>query len=264
MMHRRAAGATKFLPDIQVSGHRLEAASWTGAANTGTPVLLLHEGLGSVGLWRSFPAQLAASAGADIFAFSRAGYGQSDPCPLPRPLDYMAREAALLPQITARLTPGRHILLGHSDGASIAALAAAERPPDLAGLILIAPHFFVEDISIRAIRAARQAFDTGDLRARLARHHGDPDTAFRGWNDAWLDPAFRHWDIRHTIARWQVPVLAIQGTDDPYGTEAQVAIIGANARQAEVHMIPDCGHAPHHEAEAQCLDLIAGFMRRVG
>ena len=242
---------------------RLEAVRWTAAEPQRTPVVLLHEGLGSCGLWRGFPGALAARTGREILAYSRSGYGASDPCVLPRPLDYMEREAAALPNILGTLGVDEFILAGHSDGASIAALAAGERPAGLRGLILMAPHFFVEDISVTAIRAARHAYETGDLRARLARHHANPDTAFRGWNEAWLDPGFRTWNITSAIAAWRVPALAIQGANDPYGTADQVNVIAEYQSDAEIHLIADCGHAPHLEAPDECMDLLTRFLDRL-
>ena len=248
---------------IDLGRTRLEAMRWTARLSGRSALLLLHEGLGSAGLWRDFPASLAALSGREVLVYSRPGYGYSGPCTLPRPLDYMEREAHSLPALVTQLGLKDYVLLGHSDGASIAALAAANQPKGLRGLILMAPHFFVEDISIRAIRGAQHAYETGDLRNRLARHHADPDMAFRGWNNAWLDPGFRSWDITKTIESWEIPVLALQGNDDPYGTSAQVNVIGERARDADVHLLPDCGHAPHLESRDRSLELISTFLDRI-
>ncbi|MEM9140130.1 MAG: alpha/beta hydrolase [Pseudomonadota bacterium] len=244
----------------------LETLHWPGAAPEA--LILLHEGLGSARLWRDVPQALAAQTGLPAFAYSRLGYGDSDPCPLPRPLDYMAREAALLPQILDhaldQTSARRAILIGHSDGASIAALYGAKADPRVIGLVLIAPHFFVEDISIRAIQTARDAYENGALRRRLARHHADPDAAFRGWNDAWLDPEFRGWDITACLAQIPVPILAVQGRDDPYGTPAQVHVIADHARtKPQIHLLEACKHARHLDQPEATLALISDFARRL-
>ncbi|MEM7635191.1 MAG: alpha/beta fold hydrolase, partial [Pseudomonadota bacterium] len=182
---------------LEVAGHRLEARFIDAAADR--PVLiLLHEGLGSVSQWRDFPDLLARATGCAVLVWSRAGYGKSSPAVLPRPLTYMHDEAAdVLPLIISQLRGRDHVLVGHSDGASIAAIYAGSKPlAGLKGLVLMAPHVFVENISIEGIRTAREAWQTTNLRERLQRHHGDNvDIAFLGWNDSWLDPGFRTWDI---------------------------------------------------------------------
>ena len=195
-----------------------------------------------------------------MIAYSRAGYGNSEPCKLPRPLDYMEREADLLEDVVNALKLDSYVLLGHSDGGSIAALAAGCEQSRLRGLILLAPHFFVEDISLRAIRAATEVYASGELHDRLQRYHADPDIAFHGWSGTWLDPGFREWDITNVIPNWQCPVLAIQGTEDPYGTAAQIEVIERAAAQAETHLLPACGHAPHLETSDQVLGLITTFV----
>ena len=250
------SGAAQHLT-ISAGGDRLEARRWPGARDA-VPVMLLHEGLGSVGLWRDFPQRLAAATGREVVAWSRAGYGRSAPCALPRPIDYMEREALLLPQVLRALDIPRACLLGHSDGGSIAALAG--HLPEVAGLILIAPHFFVEECSVAAIAEARRAYDDGDLRARLSRHHDHVDAAFRGWNDAWLDPAFRDWNIAPCLNRLHVPVLALQGTDDPYGTRAQVDFVASQVAGAQFALIEGCGHAPHLDAADDVLRRVAAFL----
>ena len=238
---------------------RLEARCWGPPPGDAATLVLLHEGLGCVDLWRDFPARLAAATGLGVFAWSRAGYGRSDPCALPRPLDYMEQEAAVLPGLLDSAGIGDRILVGHSDGGSIAALAGSH--PSIRGLVLMAPHFRVEDCSITAIAQARADYGQG-LRDRLAKYHQDPDTAFRGWNDSWLDPGFRDWDITACLGRIEAPVLAIQGADDPYGTPWQVEIIPERcSAPVDVHLLPDCGHAPHLEQAERTLDLITGFVR---
>ncbi len=259
-------GMTELVPEtpsLTIGAVRLEHRVWGAPSEGPTGILLLHEGLGSVSLWRKFPELLAQRTGLGIAAFSRQGYGRSDPCPLPRPLDYMEREAIeVMPRVLDALDIEHVILLGHSDGASIAALCAGREPDSrIGGVILIAPHFFVETCSLEAIAAARVAFETSDLRARLARHHDDPDGAFKGWCDAWLDPGFRNWNIGDCLDGIAVPVLAIQGTNDPYGTEAQVLEVGRRlGPSARVEMIQDCGHAPHLEAPEPTLDIITNFV----
>ncbi len=245
---------------IDADGMALEAARWGKGASE---IVLLHEGLGSVGLWRDFPARLAAATGSGIVAYSRAGYGQSASVPLPRPLSYMHDEAReVLPRVLRAIGARRVILLGHSDGASIAAIHAAA-PTDecaIAGLVLIAPHFFVEEVSITSIAAARTAYQTGDLRARLARHHRDVEAAFRGWNDAWLDPGFRTWRIDSLLPAITAPVLIIQGAADEYGTLAQIAVAEAELpRPPRVEIIAGAGHAPQFSHSERVVAAIRDF-----
>lgn len=261
-MYRDATGATSRF-DIRVGGQRLEAARWAGRNPEGPTVLLLHEGLGCVALWRDFPERLAEATGRGVLAYSRRGYGHSDPCDLPRPLDYMEREASdVLPAVLDQAGLGTVILLGHSDGASIAALhAGLVRDPRVAGLVLLAPHFFVEDCSVTSIAAARLAYEAGGLRAKLARYHNDPDGAFRGWCEAWLDPGFRDWNISAHLKRIAVPVLAIQGQGDAYGTPAQLqALRQETPTPVEIALLQDCGHAPQQERTCETLDLTTRFL----
>jgi pimeloyl-ACP methyl ester carboxylesterase len=246
---------------ITIGADRLEAAWW----GEGAPgIVLLHEGLGSVGLWRDWPAALAAATGGAVFAWSRAGYGRSVACKLPRAFDYHDAEAALLPSVLDAAGAGRCLLIGHSDGATIAALHAASGPDRrVAGLVLMAPHYFVEEISLAGLRAARAAWDGGGLRARLARHHDHVEAAFHGWNDTWLDPAFRGWDVSGRLSGLGVPALQIQGSADPYGTTAQTdALERAAPGLAETLVLP-VGHAPHQEAGAAVLAAIGGFAGRL-
>ncbi len=244
---------------LAVDGHALEIA-WHGA---GDPTLVfLHEGLGSVSLWRDFPAQVAAATGRRAFVYSRRGYGQSEPITPPRPLTYMHDEAALLPAILDAAGIGPAILVGHSDGASIALIHAATGAPRIRGLVLLAPHVFVEDLSVASIGAARVAYLEGDLRARLARHHADVDGAFWGWNRAWLDPGFRAWNLEAFLPAIRVPTLVIQGKDDAYGTLAQVAAIARGLGGPITTAILDaCGHAPHRDQPAATLAAIAAYSR---
>ncbi|MFO0741635.1 MAG: alpha/beta hydrolase [Labilithrix sp.] len=240
---------------IAVGTDQLEVIRWPG----GKPrVLYLHEGLGSARQWRDFPAQI----GLDSYAYSRLGYGSSDPTPLPRPLDYMEREARdFVPRVLDALGLERAILFGHSDGGSIALLTAAAHPSRVEALVLEAPHAFVEDISVKSIAAAKTGYESGDLRSRLSRVHANVDIAFRGWNDAWLDPGFRSWNIEWCLKEVRVPVLLLQGEDDPYGTRAQVdAIARGVSATATVCMIPRCGHAPHRDAPDEVIARTKEFL----
>ena len=246
---------------LTVGGRSLEYRWWGPGAQDAPTIVMLHEGLGCVGLWRDMPARLAEATGLGVMAYSRAGYGQSDPAPLPRPLDYMTREALeVLPKVLLAFGISSPVLLGHSDGATIAAIHAGAFSARSA--ILIAPHFFTEDRGLAEIARARDAFETGDLRSRLARHHADPDCAFRGWNDAWLDPGFRRWDVSGAIDGISAPILAIQGADDPYGSLAQIEAIERRAKSPpDVLILPGCGHAPHLERAGDTLTAIEGFLR---
>jgi len=250
---------------VELGGLRLEYR-WIPAADPGRPVLvLLHEGLGCVDIWRDFPDRLAADTGCAAFVYSRAGYGRSSPVPLPRPLRYMDEEALEgLPRLLDAVGLEEVVLVGHSDGASIALVHAGGADPGgrVRGVIAEAPHLFAEDLSVASIRLAREAYEKGDLRARLARLHGDNvDCAFRGWNDAWLDPGFRSWNIEAYLPRIAVPVLVIQGRDDQYGTSLQYQRIREGcAGPVEVLVLAGCGHSPHRDRPAETLAAMAGFV----
>ncbi len=249
-----------------LDGRGVEAGWWGPAPDTAASLVLLHEGLGSLRLWGRFPALLAAASGLGVFGFSRFGYGASAPAPWPRPLDYMEREASdVLPRVLGGAGIRRCLLVGHSDGASIAAIASGSRPDArVAALVLIAPHFFVEDVALAAIAAARDAYLRGPLRAQLARHHADVESAFRGWNGAWLDPAFRTWDITQFLPAIRLPVLLIQGEADPYGTAAQLrAAERLCAGPVRTRLLPGIGHDPAREARGATIAAIAGFARDV-
>ena len=248
---------------LVVAGTKLEYR-WAGPPPEQAPTLvLLHEGLGSAGLWRNFPEKLSTATGLGVCSYSRAGYGGSDPDPPPWPLSYMERHARqVLPQVLDAIGFRRGLLVGHSDGASIAALHAGRvGDPRVRGAVLMAPHFFVEDLCIEAIREARVAYEQGELRARLQRHHGpNVDNAFYGWNIAWLDPDFRRWDIRDALRGIRVPLLLLQGLADPYGTRAQAdAAQEFCAARVDVHLMEGVGHAPWREAETETLALIRAF-----
>ena len=245
---------------LEVAGQRLEYLS-LGAA---PELVLLHEGLGCVSQWRDFPERLAAASGRGVFAYSRAGYGGSSPCALPRPLSYMEEEAEeVLPALLDAIGFRGGVLLGHSDGASIAAVyAGSQEDPRLEGLILIAPHFFTEPEGLAAIAEARVAYERGELRDRLAKHHGaNVDTAFWGWNRAWLDPDFAAWDITRFLPRITVPTLILQGAADQYGTLRQIEAARAQMTcRLEVEVLADCRHAPQREQPERTLAAIQGFL----
>jgi pimeloyl-ACP methyl ester carboxylesterase len=237
-----------------------------GATDAPPAIVMLHEGLGSAALWGDFPDKLAAATNVPVFAYSRAGYGASSPIARPRPLTYMHDEAlTTLPALLDAIGFHRGLLLGHSDGASIAAIYAGSTPDHrVRGVTLIAPHFITEDVGIAAIRAARAVYETGDLKPRLARWHRDVDGAFYGWNDAWLDPKFRAWDISDALAYIRVPVQIVQGENDQYGTIRQIEIAQEECYcPVEVSLIPGVGHSPQRERPDLALDAIAGFANRI-
>ena len=252
---------------LVAGGHRLEVA-WHGPAPADAPTLVfLHDGIGCVATWRDFPAELARATACGALVYSRAGYGGSDPVALPRPLDYMHQEGrAVLGQLLDAAGVERCILVGHSDGGSIALLHAATpaAEPRVRGLVLEAPHVFVEDCSVSSIERARGEYEAGDLRARLERYHGpNVDCAFWGWNRAWLDPGFRAWNIEDCLPRVAVPVLLMQGVDDPYGTLAQIdAIERQVAGPALRRVLEACAHTPHREQPEATLAAMADFIRR--
>jgi pimeloyl-ACP methyl ester carboxylesterase len=249
---------------LRLNSQRLETA-WWGPAPTEAPTLvLLHEGLGCVALWRDTPALLADATGCGVFAYSRFGYGESDPKPLPWPLSYMQDEARdVLPRVLDAAGIREAILVGHSDGGSIAAAyAGIVRDERLRGVVIIAAHFIVEEQNLAAIRQMRDEYERGGLRARLARYHRHVDVAFHGWNDSWLHPDFRRFDITREVAGITVPILAMQGADDPYGTVAQLDVLQRHARAPlETMLIPGARHAPHLEAKEATLAAIARFTR---
>jgi pimeloyl-ACP methyl ester carboxylesterase len=253
------------MPGIDIAGSRLElvrlpsANPIAGAA----PIVLLHEGLGSVSLWRDFPQRLADATGAEAIVYSRLGYGQSDPIRAPRGVSYMHDEALIvLPELLDRLGIERPILFGHSDGGSIALIHAGGSGRDVSGVVVLAPHVMVEDLSVASIAEAKVAYDTADLKTRLARHHADVDSAFRGWNDIWLHPEFRAWNIEEYLPRIVAPILAIQGEGDEYGTMEQIDRIGRLARDVELLKLADCGHSPHRDQPVAVIAATTDFVRR--
>jgi pimeloyl-ACP methyl ester carboxylesterase len=251
---------------IQVTGGALENGWWGPEPAEAPTLVLLHEGLGSVALWRDVPARLAEATGYGVFAYSRFGYGDSDGTTLPRPMTYMHHEAlVVLPEVLRTAGIKRPVLIGHSDGGSIAAIHAGSVGDGTGikplALVTIAAHFIVEDLNIASIRQIKTEYDSGALRPRLARYHRDVDTAFRGWNDAWLDPRFRDFDITGFLPRIDVPILALQGEDDPYGTDEQLRVFEANVRvPITIQRIAGAQHAPHLEAKDATLAAITSFI----
>ncbi|MEJ8277639.1 alpha/beta fold hydrolase [Pseudonocardia spirodelae] len=224
------------------------------------PLLFLHEGLGSTGLWRGFHRRIAGATGRRAVAYSRLGHGRSARPRAPRTPEFMAVEAAsTVPALCTALRLDRPVLVGHSDGGTIALLAATSLP--VTGVVVLAPHVLVEEFALTAIRDARTAFESGDLRTRMARHHDDPDAAFRGWNDMWLDPAFRDWDVRDALAGITAPVLGIQGEDDPYGSTVHVRSVAERAAGPVTVTELPCGHAPHLELPEETTAAVTGFLR---
>jgi pimeloyl-ACP methyl ester carboxylesterase len=249
---------------LVVDGKRLEVA-WHGPSPGDAPTLVfLHEGLGCVAMWRDFPSRLADATGCGALVYSRLGYGRSDPCPLPRPVRYMHDEGlTVLPQLLEVAGIRDCILVGHSDGASIAIVYAGGTPAKpLRGVISEAAHVFCEDVTVRAIQDAGDAYRHGGLRHGLEKYHGDnADCAFWGWHDAWLHPEFREWNLEEYLPGIGVPLLAIQGEDDQYGTAAQVeAIERGNGEEVQTLLLPDCGHAPHVEQADATLAAMAEFV----
>jgi len=234
---------------------------WIGRERHGRPLIVfLHEGLGSLSMWRDFPDALCAAVNARGLVYSRPGYGRSTPRgPDERwGVDFMHAQAhALLPALLhALLVDDKPWLLGHSDGGSIALLHAARFPERVAGLVVLAPHLFVEEFGLVSIRRAREAYLSTDLKRKLARHHADPDSAFWGWNDIWLAPAFKAWNIEAELASITCPLLAIQGEDDEYGTLEQVRGIARKLAQTRLLVLPRCGHSPHRDQPQAVIDAV--------
>jgi pimeloyl-ACP methyl ester carboxylesterase len=252
------------MPRISAGGLGLEYA-WHGPGPAAAPTLVfLHEGLGSVSTWRRFPERLSEATGCGALVYSRAGHGASDPVSLPRPLRFMHDEALrVLPDALDALAVREAVLVGHSDGASIALIHAGGVPGErVRGLALEAPHVFCEELTLRSIAAAGEHYLSGGLRRALERHHGpNVDVAFWGWSRAWLDPGFRAWNIEQYLPAIAVPVLLIQGADDEYGTVRQLEAIergcGGSVRRL---VLSRCGHAPHRDQPERTLAAMAEFV----
>lgn len=259
------------LVEIDFDGRRIvNEIQWLSPGRDGRPLIVfLHEGLGSVAMWRDFPRALCEAGDCRGLVVSRYGYGRSTPRPAAEKwgVDFMHRQAReALPALfdALQVGPGRRHgapwLLGHSDGGSIALIHAAEFPDAVAGIVVLAPHIVVEDLSVRSIQATRAAYLDTDLRTRLARYHADVDSAFWGWNDIWLDPAFRQWDLRPLLPRLRCPVLAVQGEDDEYGTMAQIEGIQRYAPHTALLKLARCGHSPHRDQPGPLTDAVVRFV----
>lgn len=241
---------------------------WIARDKTHAPLMVfLHEGLGSISMWRDFPQRVCEAAGCRGLVYSRPGYGRSTPRPVEEALntDFMHRQAqevlpTLLDALGVDTATDKPWLLGHSDGGSIALLYAAHFAQCIAGAIVLAPHILVEDVSVSSIAKARTAYLETDLRQRLSRHHDDPDSAFWGWNDIWLRPDFRHWSIESEISAIACPLLAVQGLDDEYGTLEQIRGIARRVPQTQLLELPDCGHSPHRDQPDKLIAAISAFI----
>jgi pimeloyl-ACP methyl ester carboxylesterase len=247
---------------LSVNSVTLEYACFGPPPSQAPTLVLLHEGLGSAGLWRDFPNQLVDATGFGVCAYSRAGYGCSDPVTLPRPLNYMTREATdVLPLVLDAIGFSQGILIGHSDGATIAAIHAGDVcDPRVLGIVLMAPHFFTEAKALSAISGAKLAYESNDLKLRLTKYHRDPDNAFYGWNDSWLHPDFRQWNVTSVLESLHVPVLAVQGLQDQYGTLAQIDIIEKKCPMpVNKLLLDDCRHSPFLDCPSKVLEEITRF-----
>ena len=248
---------------LAVAGGHVEYALWGSSAPGEAPLVLLHEGLGCVSMWRDWPAELARATGREVLAYSRFGYGGSSPAELPRPLDFMTREArSVLPRVLEEAGIEKPVLVGHSDGGTIALLCAAAGEVAIGAVVTLAAHAFNEPRCIEGVEAAREAFRSGELRTRLERHHGDgTDDAFRGWCEAWLDPRFEGWSIEDELGGVGVPLLVVQGRDDAYGTLRQVEVIAdRTAGPCRTLVLDDCGHSPHRDQGPATTGAIARFV----
>jgi pimeloyl-ACP methyl ester carboxylesterase len=255
---------------IHAAGHRLEyqllhrAETSASQRHSTRPVLVfLHEGLGSVALWKSFPQQVVEATSCDALVYSRYGYGRSDRLNASRAVDYMHREALeTLPQVLKALSIEHPVLIGHSDGGSIALLYASHFPTR--GAVVMAPHVFVEDLTVESIAQAKVTFETTNLADKMRRYHEDPEGTFWGWNDIWLDPAFRTWNIEAYLSRIDTPLLLIQGADDQYGTVAQIEAIAKQVcGPVQQLILPNCAHSPHVDQPDATVEAIGGFVAQL-
>jgi pimeloyl-ACP methyl ester carboxylesterase len=243
---------------------------FVGSDNRAKPLMIfLHEGLGSVSMWRDFPARLCDALGCRGLVYSRPGYGQSTPREANEKwgVNFMHVQAravlpALLNALRVDVANNPPHLFGHSDGGSIALIHAASFPKNVASIIVAAPHTFVEKLSVDSIAKTRDVYLNTDLKSKLSRHHRDPDSAFWGWNDIWLDPAFLAWDINALLPNITCPVLAIQGTDDEYGTMAQIDNIAAAIPAATLLKLASCGHSPHRDQPDAVINAVRQFLEK--
>jgi pimeloyl-ACP methyl ester carboxylesterase len=247
-----------------VDGKRLETLWIEPLAAARPTIVMLHEGLGSIALWKDFPQKLASRTGCGVLAYSRYGHGGSDKLMEKRPVKFMHHEGeVVLPDLLDKLGIARPILLGHSDGGSISLIFAGKYPERLQALILEAPHVFVEDLSVASITLAKDQYQTTNMHSKLARYHQHVDKTFWGWNDIWLDPEFRSWNIEEYLPTIRCPVLCIQGEEDEYGTIAQVQAIKAHVPATEILMLPNCKHSPHRDQPGATLERMAEFVAAV-
>ena len=252
------------MPQVTVLGREIEVRMIPGAATGCPPLVFLHEGLGCVSMWRDFPDKVARRVGAPAMIYSRFGYGKSDGLNGPRTLDFMHEEALdVLPELLDTLNIQNPILIGHSDGASIALIHAALARRKSTAVVLMAPHVMVEPVSVESIARITETYETTDLKARLANHHKNVDDAFLGWSRAWLNPQFRSFHLGREAQALAIPALLIQGEDDEYGTLAQLDAIAEVAKgPVQRVVLSNCGHSPHRDQEAAVLDAISGFVER--
>jgi pimeloyl-ACP methyl ester carboxylesterase len=253
--------ATGIVDEVTVDGKRLETLSFPSRTDRRPTIVMLHEGLGSVALWKDFPRRIAESTGCGVFVYSRYGYGGSDQLKEKRPVEYLHHEGdVVLPSLLKEVGIEHPILLGHSDGASIALIYAGKYPDSPRGLILEAPHVFVEDVALEGIARTRTLYQTTDLPNRLGRYHQHANATFWGWNDIWLDPRFRSWNIESYLALIKCPVLAIQGREDEYGTIRQLEAIQTRIPSAQLLLLSGCGHSPHRDQPDATMEAIAQFI----
>jgi pimeloyl-ACP methyl ester carboxylesterase len=251
---------------LELAPLRLEYRMIGPRPNEAPTIVMLHEGLGSVGLWGAFPEQLASATGAGVLVYSRANYGKSSPGTLPRSVKFMDEEALdILPRVLAAIGFERGVLFGHSDGASIATIyAGGVQDHRVRGLVLMAPHFFTEDMGLAEIRRTNADYAAGGLRDKLKRWHRDVDGAFRAWSEPWLNPDFRNWDITEALGYIRVPLLIVQGADDQYGTIKQIEAAQQECYcPVDVAILPGARHSPHRDAPEATLDVTAGFINRL-
>jgi len=246
---------------VTVNGSQVETL-WLAPRLSKLPtIVMLHEGLGSVALWKDFPRDIAERTGFGVFVYSRRGNGNSDGLQEKRSVEYMHDEAETVLPLLLRAAGIEHpVLLGHSDGGSIALIYASKHPNSPRALVLEAPHVFVEELSVESIAKMRTLYETTDFRSKLGRYHRDVDAAFWNWNDIWLDPRFRSWNIESYLGDITCPVLLIQGVNDEYGTIRQVESIQQHIPSAEALLLPDCGHSPHRDQPQATIDRIARFL----
>lgn len=253
------------MPYLMINGMAVEYYRYGPSPAVAPTLIFLHEGLGSASMWRDFPRQMADRLGYGAFVYSRFGYGNSDPCMLPRPLEYMHEEGlSVLPKVIEAAGLGDYFLVGHSDGGSIALIyAGGVKSKGLQGVVTLAAHVFCEQLSVRSIAAVREDYRTGKLREKLQRTHGDNvDCAFWGWNNAWLDPAFMNWNIEEYLPTLKAPLLAIQGSEDQYGTTAQLRSIEQNSGgPVKTLLLRGCRHSPHHDQIEKTLLASIRFIR---